>query len=108
MKQPLIFCSPVIAALMMGAPVAHADVTPQEVWQSWLSQMEPFGYEVSATETQMGNDLEISDLVMNIAIPEEDATVEVSMPGFTFVDKGDGTVALEMPAIYPIVAKFSG
>ncbi|MEC7962483.1 MAG: DUF2125 domain-containing protein [Pseudomonadota bacterium] len=108
MKQPLTFCSPVIAALMLGAPVAHADVTPQEVWESWLSQMEPFGYEVSATETQMGNDLEISDLVMNIDIPEEDGSVEVSMPGFTFVDKGDGTVALEMPAIYPIVAKFSG
>lgn len=108
MKSTLTKHSPIVAALLLGTTAAHADVTPQQVWESWLAQMEPFGYEVSATETQMGNDLEIKDLVMNIVIPEEDGTVEVAMPGFTFVDKGDGTVALEMPSTYPITVSFSG
>lgn len=107
MKSTLTKHSPIVAALLLGTTAASADVTPQQVWESWLAQMEPFGYEITATETQQGNDLKISDLVMNIDIPEEDATAEMAMPGFTFVDKGDGTVALEMPANYPMVIKFA-
>lgn len=108
MKSTLTKHSTIVAALLLGTTAVSADVTPQQVWESWRAQMEPFGYEINATETQQGNDLQISDLVMNVQIPEEDTTIEMSMPGFTFVDKGDGTVALDMPANYPLVMKFSG
>lgn len=108
MKSTLTKHSPLIAALILGASAAQADVTPQQVWDNWLEQMQPYGYDISVTETQQGNDLAISDMVMTIDMPEDEGSVIVSMPGFTFIDNGDGTVGLDMPSSYPINVKIDG
>ncbi|WP_316299389.1 DUF2125 domain-containing protein [Aliisedimentitalea sp. MJ-SS2] len=87
---------------MMGS-AAFADVSAQEVWGDWKAYMSGFGYDVSASEAMSGNTLTVSDLTMNVAIPEEDVTVSINMGQLNFTDQGDGTVAVSLPASQPMV-----
>ncbi|MYM55202.1 DUF2125 domain-containing protein [Rhodobacteraceae bacterium GS-10] len=102
MKHIATFKTPLMAALLLGAVPAFADVTPTDVWGDWKSQMAAFGYEITAKETLSGPDLNVSDLTMRVEIPEDGGSVTVAMPGMTFHDNGDGTVAIQLPAILPL------
>lgn len=110
MNKSLARTSTALAALLIGAPAAFADVTPKEVWDQWAEQMKSANYTVTATETMQGNDLKISDITLEMALTQApgqgDIAVTASMPGLTFVDNGDGTVDVQMPSNYPISIQF--
>ncbi|MCG7495155.1 DUF2125 domain-containing protein [Thalassobius sp. Cn5-15] len=110
MKRTLARSSTAIAALLIGAPAAFADVTPKDVWANWMQQMQANDLTVSATETMQGNDLKISDLKMTGEVPEiEDqpaSNVEITMPGLELIDNGDGTVDIKMPNSFPMNIAF--
>ncbi|AUC52823.1 hypothetical protein CDO87_06280 [Sagittula sp. P11] len=93
-------------ALVLSGP-AYADITPQQAWDSLESYMSGFGYEVSATETVSGDTLTVTDITMTVPVPEEDASVGVTMPDMTYTAKGDGSVDLSMPESSQIVITFS-
>ncbi|WP_111735552.1 DUF2125 domain-containing protein [Roseovarius amoyensis] len=101
---------PAAAALcvFLGAPAAMADVTAEQVWAEWRDYMTDAGYQVDALDTRSGDTLTISDLVMSMAVPEDDSTVTVSMGDMAFVDKGDGTVSIELPQDMPIGITVTG
>ncbi len=88
--------------VFLGAPAAMADVTAEQVWADWRDYMTDAGYEVDARETRSGDTLTVSGLAMSMAVPEEDSVVTVSMGDMAFVDRGDGTVSIEIPQNLPI------
>ena len=91
-----------LAISSMSATAGFAEVTPKQVWDDWSGYMESFGYELSATEADQGGNLTVSDIAMTIQIPEEDATMTLSMGDLTFSDNGDGTVSVIVPANMPV------
>lgn len=92
----------------LGASAAVADVTAEQVWADWRDYIAGAGYEVDAVETRSGDRLTVSGTVMSFVIPEEDSTVTLSMGDMVFVDRGDGTVAIEIPPNLPIGIMVSG
>lgn len=84
-------------ACIFTATSSFADVTSQQVWDDWKSYMQDFGYTVEGNESRSGDTLTVSDLTMSINLPEEEGTVELTMPELSFTDQGDGTVSVGMP-----------
>lgn len=93
-------------ALVLSGP-AYADITPQQAWDSFEAYMAGFGYKVSATETGGGDTLTVSAITMTIPVPEEDASVVVTMPDMTYTSAGDGSVDVSMPERSQVVVTFS-
>ncbi|MBO9478642.1 DUF2125 domain-containing protein [Shimia sp. R11_0] len=97
-----IFTSTALATVFC-AQSAFADVSASDVWENWQSYMSSYGYEISASEAQSGDTLTISDLVMNIQMPEEAGKIDMEWGTLTFVENGDGTVTISLPASQPMV-----
>lgn len=89
-------------ALCMTGSAAFADVSAQDVWGAWKDQMTQAGYDMEASETMSGGTLTVSDIRMNITLPDDDGTVSVRMGQLDFVENGNGTVAVAVPAVLPI------
>lgn len=88
-------------ALLALTGTALADVTPEEVWQSWQDMATSSGQTIRA-ETAMrdGDTLVVTNITMTSATPE--LQVNNSLAELRFTDAGDGTVLVEMPPEYPI------
>ena len=90
-------------ALLPMTTLAQADVTAADVWNDWRDYLSGMGYEVSATETSAGDGLTVSDVTIAMDMNDETGTARISLGELRFVEKGDGTVAVELPATMPIV-----
>jgi hypothetical protein len=86
----------------MGSNAALADVTPAEVWGDWKTYMTGFGYEMTGSEAADGSTLTITDMAMSMPIPEEGVEISMSLGEISFVDNGDGTVSVQLPASVPL------
>ena len=96
------------AMLAFSAQGALADLSAQDVWSDWKSYMTGTGYEITATESQSGGTLTVSDLSMMMPIPdEENVTAAISMPEIKFTENGDGTVSILLPAEFPMTVRAS-
>ncbi|WP_435230292.1 DUF2125 domain-containing protein [Pseudopelagicola sp. nBUS_20] len=87
--------------------VAWADVGSQEVWESWQTYLDGFGYEISGSEQSVGNNLNVNDLSLSMKIPDNEGSIKVNLGDIQFVDKGDGTVEVVMPNQIPVLIKTS-
>ena len=87
-------------ALCLPATAAFADLTSAEVWADWKSYMATAGYEITTIETIDGGTLTTSDLTMQVDLGEEagNGVINVLMGTIRFVEQGDGSVAIELPA----------
>ncbi|WP_204112744.1 DUF2125 domain-containing protein [Shimia biformata] len=95
-----------LSTILAGA--AAADVSPREVWDSWSGYFTGFGYEVNATESESSGRLDVSGLTLGMDLPEGEGRLDMMMGDIAFIDQGDGTVRIELPAQMPIKAKASG
>ncbi|MEO9576565.1 MAG: DUF2125 domain-containing protein [Tateyamaria sp.] len=88
----LAFCLPGTAAL--------ADLTGADVWSDWKDYMTSAGYEVTASTATSGETLTVSDLNMSMQFAEDEAegAASISMGTLRFVEQGDGSVSIELPA----------
>ena len=102
MKQWSALKAGTALAICMTGSAAFADVTAQDVWGAWKQQMAQSGNAISAQETMSGGTLSVQDIQMNIALPEDDGDVTVSLGRIDFVEMGDGTVKVDLPPILPI------
>ena len=91
----------VLALTVLGQP-ALADLTPDQVWTEWKSYMASMGYETDATETKRGNDIVLNDVTFVQEITDAQIKTTVSISELIFVDRGDGTVSVEMPDSIPV------
>ena len=94
-----IFRSTVIALCLPGS-AALAQLTSADVWSDWKSYMDSAGYDVTASEATVGGTLTVTNLTMEMALGEDagDGTVSVVMENLRFVEQGDGSVVIELPA----------
>lgn len=90
-------------ATVLASSSAFADVTAQEVWEDWRGYLGGLGYDVSATEATSGDTLTISNLMVNIVLPEDAGTAAVTMGEVRLRDNGDGTVTMTMPSTTPLI-----
>lgn len=94
------FASTTALAVVMPATAALADVTAAQVWSDWKGYMTSAGYDITASETTSGGTVTVSDLKMAMDFGDDtmDATTEIDFETIRFVEKGDGSVSIELPA----------
>ena len=89
-------------ALVLAATSAHADLTAADVWGDWRDYLNGFGYAVTGTESMSGNVLTVSDVTMDMKMPENGGNVAFQIGTLSFTENGDGTVAIGLPASMPV------
>ncbi len=101
-----ILSSTTALALVLAAPAAWADVTPEEVWQSWQSLATSAGQELTFdSAVQTGDTLAVSGLIVTYS-DDLSGSFSANMDSLTFTDNGDGTVAVTMAETYPMTLAF--
>lgn len=90
------------AVLALTAQGALADVSAQDVWSDWKAYMSGMGYTFAGTESQSGGTLTVSDIAMSFPMPEAEGSASFAMPELRFIENGDGTVNIELPAEFPM------
>lgn len=98
-------CGMTAFATLMTSTSAFADVNAQEVWGDWKSYMSGFGYEVMGSESTSGDTLNVKDVKMSFALPEDEGTISITFGELSFTNRGDGTVAIGLPASMPLVVE---
>lgn len=94
MKSWKLGASAIVLALMAVTP-ARADVTPEEVWQTWQDFMSSGGATVTTgSVARDGDTLVITDLKTSYA--RDGSTGESAIGEIRLRDKGDGTVELTL------------
>ncbi|WP_066011268.1 DUF2125 domain-containing protein [Thioclava sp. SK-1] len=83
-----------LSVTWLGAGVAMADVTAQQVWDAWRTQYVDFGYQVSVgAEEAVDDGLVIRDL--KLLTTDADSTLEMTVPELSFTNE-DGAVNVTM------------
>lgn len=91
-----------VLALALGAGPALADLTAQQVWDGIENAAQGFGYAIRATETPSASGLDVTDIELRFAVPEDNTTVDLTMDAVSLVENGDGSVTMTFPASIPI------
>lgn len=82
------------AATAVAATPTVADITPDDVWNSWQSYFTSLTLEVSATETRSGDDLLLKNMIISFEVPDEDADIAITLPDLDLIGQNDGTVSM--------------
>lgn len=86
---------------------ALADITADDLWNSYQTIAETVGGELTATSTRDGNKVAFTDAKLNFALdfPEGSASVALFYPTLSYTDNADGTVAMDMDGdhVYKVV-----
>lgn len=100
-----IACFSTCSALALGlaSGPASAEITAQQVWDNIEAAMQGFGYSVSAVETPSGDGLDVSDVMMRFDVPDENASVSMSIDSIDLVENGDGSVSISFAPVMPIM-----
>ncbi|MBZ4022105.1 hypothetical protein CKO11_06490 [Rhodobacter sp. TJ_12] len=83
--------------LLLSTTALRADVTPEQVWESWQKQYASYGFEVSpGSVAREGDTLAIRDVTFTSEMAADDgpesATTVLNVPALMLRDQGDGTV----------------
>lgn len=98
-RKYLLGCTSLVA-IAFGSQAALADVSAQEVWDNWQSQMAIYGEDnlTIGAETMSGDTLTVESVTMELS--ENDVSVIAQMGPITFTENGDGTVTIGLPESY--------
>lgn len=92
----------VALGIFMTGSAAFADVTAQQVWGDWKDYFSGFGYQVTSNENQSGDTLTVSDIAMELQVPDDAGTVVMTIGEMSFSNNSDGTVDVSIPPNMPI------
>jgi hypothetical protein len=93
-------------ALVLTAQGALADVTPEEVWDSWQAFSTGAGQELTVGSTaRNGDTLEVRGLVVTLK-DDLGGSFSATIDTLDFTDNGDGTVTVRMADSYPLALAF--
>ena len=101
------------ASAALSAP-ARADVTAEDVWSQWQTYFSSFGYTVNTQPVADSAGLRLPDLTISMAVPANPTTgvaggdVTFTMGSIALVNRGDGTVAIEVPGSLPMTITGEG
>ena len=94
------FTQHLTAALILSAQTVWADVTPEQVWQSWQAAAKAQGQTITATATREGDTLTVTGIT--VTMQSDAGKRALTLDKIQFRAKGDGTVAVLMPDSYPV------
>lgn len=89
-------------ALSIASGPAFAELSAQQVWGGMEDALQGFGYSVTATETPTAEGMSVTDVVMKIAMPEENGSVSIGISEIVLTENADGSVKMTFPASMPI------
>ncbi|MEM9477327.1 MAG: DUF2125 domain-containing protein [Pseudomonadota bacterium] len=97
--------SPGVGALALSASLAattvQADMTAQDVWESWQQLTAEMGQTLEAEgERETAEGLVVSGITVTMDLPE--GAIFAPLGDVTFVENTDGTVSIEVPDTYPV------
>jgi hypothetical protein len=92
----------VAVAFVLGAQALWADVTPQQVWQSWQDNARTQGHSLTAASVEVAGDTLIVTGI-NARIPGDRGETSFLIREIAFKDNGDGTVAIRVPDSFPVL-----
>lgn len=102
---------PIFGSAVLGmfftAHGAWAGVTPNDVWQDWRDYMQGMGYKLTATEDSKDTTLAVSNIQFDFAADADQGQMSLSLETLNFVQNGDGSVSVVMPAVMPIVVEIT-
>lgn len=91
----------VAVAAMLAATAAHAELTGDAVWQSWQDYAAQSGQSMTAeSETRDGDALILDGVTISSNL--DDVIVTARIGEITFVEEGDGTVGIVLPARFSV------
>lgn len=89
------------AIALVSAGPAFADLTAEQALADQLSQMEFYGFDVETTgQSRSGDTLIVDGLIASAAFPE--GTMQMTIGGASFTERGDGSVVVTYPDTIPI------
>lgn len=86
----------------VAAQAAQADLTAQDVWSDTKSYLTAAGYTVTGDEQGSGNVLTISNMALEMSMPEDGSSFGAKLDRLIFTENGDGTVSIDMPNSLPM------
>ena len=93
-------------ALVFTTSGAMADVTPEEVWESWQALSTSAGQEMTVGGTaKTGDTLEVTGITVTHT-DDMGGSFSATIDKMAFKDNGDGTVAVTMSDTYPLTLAF--
>ncbi|MCU0829437.1 MAG: DUF2125 domain-containing protein [Tabrizicola sp.] len=105
MTRKLTFTTAI--SLVFLATGAVADVTPEEVWESWQAMSTSVGQELTVgSATRNGDTLEVTGVVVTYK-DDLGSTFSATFDELKFKDNGDGTVEVTMSESYPMDLAFA-
>lgn len=100
MKHMRLAGSTAVIALLAGT-AAQADVTPEDVWQSWQSMAQSLGQTMeSSSAARDGDVLVVKGLQISYA--KDGFETKTRIDEVNFKDKGDGTVEITLSESFPV------
>ena len=104
MIRTLATSSAIVLVLLAGT--AGADVTPEEVWESWQAMSTAAGQELTVGgSARNGDTLEVTGITLTFK-DELGGSAVATWDKLSFKDNGDGTVAVTMPDSFPLTLAF--
>ncbi|GGL53596.1 DUF2125 domain-containing protein [Wenxinia marina] len=97
MKASRILGTTVSAAALAWAGAAAADVTAEQVWEMWQTNLDMYGEGMVTYDepTMSGGSLTVPNLAIAMSTP--DSSIEAPMGDLVFTENGDGTVDVAFP-----------
>ncbi|MEM7076129.1 MAG: hypothetical protein AAGA28_15025 [Pseudomonadota bacterium] len=89
-------------AMIFSAGASWADLTAEDVWADWQGYLSSAGYDVTATQSQSGNTLSVTDITLGMVLPEDEGNMTADLGRLDFEEMGDGTVSVRLPASMPM------
>ncbi|WP_371038230.1 DUF2125 domain-containing protein [Rhodosalinus sp. FB01] len=90
------------AVIALAAGGASADVTARQVWDDMRGYLEGMGYSVTASDSAAGDTLTVRDISLARTLPDDEGSVDVTVPEIRFTENGDGTVSIRYPETLPV------
>jgi hypothetical protein len=89
-----------VLAIVLTGTVASANVTAQQVWDSWKAQMGSGATLTVGNESLAGGVLSVTDLAIEAS--DETGGATISIDSLTFTEQADGTVLITQSDVVPM------
>jgi len=95
------FMTTVALGALVAGNAALADVTPEQVWQSWQDLGRSYGEVITAESTELDGDALVVN-GMTATYEQDGASFSASIEQVSFTAMGDGTVEITMSDSFPL------
>lgn len=104
MTHPQISHVSIIAALLLSTSAARAEVTAEQVWQSWQEFGSSSGQTITAaSQSKSGDTLTLGGITYTA--PVEGGSIQGTLDSLVMRERGDGTVEVTMSPEMPLTMK---